>query len=262
MISMFLCFLVTGLVTGLIAGLLGIGGGVITVPALYYILYFYGFPKEQIMHVSIATALAATCLTSLGSTWAHRKKGNILVSVLKIMVPGLFIGCLFGAILTYFLPSSALRMIFGSMALLFAVYFFFPHFPELKIASKPNKSLLIFGVIYGCLSTLLGVGGGIFMVPTLIGYQLSLRNVIGTSSAGTLATASFGTVAYLIIAHNISLPRTIGYIEISAFLTIGISSLFTTSLGVKLAHVLPTPLIKRIFAVALFVTGTTMLLGH
>jgi hypothetical protein len=263
MITMLFLFLIVGLVTGVLAGLLGIGGGVITVPALYYILYFYGFPQERLMHVCIATALAATCLTSIGSTWSHYRKGSILPAALKIIVPGLVIGCIIGASLTYFLPNAFLRTAFGVMALLLAIYFFFPKLPALYIAPHLNKSLALIGVGVGCLSSLLGIGGGIFMVPALLGYQVHMRNVIATSSAGTLVTALVGTLAYLIIAwHKPHLPNTFGYIEIPAFLAIGLCSFFTTSLGVKLAHTLSPHLLKRIFAFALGLTACAMLFGR
>lgn len=260
---MLVLFILVGAVTGVLAGLLGIGGGVITVPALYYILYFYDFPREYIMHTSIATALAATFLTSIGSTWAHYQKKAILKTPLMIIVPGLLLGTIFGAPLTEALSSNLLREIFGAMAIVFSFYFMFPRLPNLYIAAKPNFSLALLGIIFGILSTLLGIGGGIFMVPALLGYQIPLRNVVATSSAGTLATALAGSIAYLVVAWDLPhLPETIGFIQIPAFLLIGICSLFTTSLGVRLAHALPALLIKKIFAIALGATGIAMTLGR
>lgn len=256
-------FIVLGLCTGVLAGLLGIGGGVITVPALYYILRAYGVPPDHIMHISIATALASTLFTSIGTTWSHYRRKAVMPSILKILIPGLLVGCLLGAILTSYLPSDSLRIIFGCMALILAIYFFFPKLPHFQIAPHPNKSLSFIGVIVGCLSTLLGVGGGIFMVPVLIGYHVPLGNTVATSSAGTLVTAFTGTLLYLWIAKGATpLPDTVGYINISAFLFIGLFSLLTTSWGSKLAHTLSHNLIKRIFALALAGTGIAMITGH
>jgi hypothetical protein len=258
-----LFLIIIGLITGILAGLLGIGGGVITVPALYYLFHFYHFPNDHLMHTCIATALAATLLTSSGSTFSHHQKKALVFPVLKIIVPGLVVGCIAGALISSYLSSNALRIIFGTMSILFALYFFFPKLPPLHIAHQPNKSLALFGIIIGSLSSLLGVGGGIFMVPILLGYKVALKNTIASSSAGTLATAFAGTIAYLFIAHgHSSAPNTIGYIEIPAFLTIGICSLLTTSLGCKLAHTLPPVLIKRIFACALAITGIAMISGQ
>lgn len=257
-----LFFIVIGFVTGILAGLLGIGGGVITVPAMYYLFNYYHFPQEHLMHTCIATALAATLITSIGSTWSHHKKKAVLPNVLKQIVPGLIVGCLIGAAVSSYLSSATLRIIFGIMAILFSIYFFFPKLPPPNIAPHPNKSLIFFGILIGCASTLLGIGGGIFMVPLLLGYHVSVQNAIASSSAGTLATALAGTVLYLFIANGEkTVPDTIGYIDIPAFLSIGICSLITTSWGCKLAHTLSPFLIKRIFAIALMATGCAMILG-
>lgn len=257
-----LFFIIIGLVTGVFAGLLGIGGGIITVPAMFYLFNYYQYPQDHLMHTCIATALAATIVTSFGSTLAHHKKKAVLPSVLKLIIPGLISGSILGAIVSTYLPSSTLQIIFGSMAILFSIYFFFPKLPPLHIAQHPHKSLLLFGVGVGCLSSLLGIGGGIFMVPILLGYHVPIHNTVASSSAGTLVTAFVGTVMYLFIAKGqISLPDMVGYIDIPAFLAIGVCSLITASWGCKLAHTLPPILIKRIFAIALAATGCAMILG-
>ncbi len=259
-----LILIIIGLFTGILAGLLGIGGGVITVPALYYLLQMYHEPSDHLMHICVATALASTLFTSFGTSWAHYRRKAISSSVLKILVPGLLIGCIVGAFATQILPSSSLRIMFGCMSFLIAIYFFFPHLPQFEIAPHPNKSLSFIGVVIGCLSTLLGVGGGIFMVPILLGYHVSLRNTIATSSVGTLTTALMGSLVYLWIAKEsvVSIPLTLGYINLPSFFIIGLCSLTTTSWGAKLAHTLPHNLIKRIFGCALIATGFAMVFGR
>lgn len=253
-------FILIGLTTGLLAGLLGIGGGVITVPALFFIFSFYHIQSTHLMHACVATALATTLITSLGSVWAHHKKQAILPSVLKITVPGLIVGCLLGVALSNVLSSKVLQLVFGLMMLCFSLYFFFPQLPQLNIAKRPNFSLALFALLIGILSSLLGIGGGIFMVPILLGYRVSLQNTVGSSSAGTLVTAGMGTIAYLLIAKGSSpLPHSIGFINIPAMLAIGISSICTTSLGCKLAHTLPQDLTKKVFAVIVAITGIAML---
>jgi uncharacterized membrane protein YfcA len=201
-------------------------------------------------------------VTSMGSTWSHQKRKTLHSSAVKMIIPGLVIGCISGAIISNFLSNTILKEAFGIMALIFAVYFFFPKLPQIHIAEKPNKSLLAFGFAVGNLSSLLGVGGGIFLIPVLLGYKIPLQSSIATSSAGTLTTAFTGSLAYLVIAQGqLAVPDTFGYIQIPAFLTIGACSLITTSLGAKLAHTLPPSLIKRIFATVLGATGLAMLLN-
>lgn len=262
MLTMVLLFLGVGICAGGLAGLLGIGGGVIAVPALYYILGFYGIPDERLMHVAAATALASTFVSSLSSSWLFYLKKEIVPSVLKFTIPGIIMGSGLGVFLIHFLSTSSLRVVFGGMALLFAVYYFFPKLPQLRIALAPNRSLILFGFIFGALSSLLGVGSGLFMFPILLGYRLSISESAGTSSIGTLVSALVGSLAYLYIGRgDLDLPHTIGYIQIPAFLGIGFSSFFTAWMGAKLTPVLPTAQIKRVFAVALAFTGIVMILG-
>ncbi len=249
--------------TGVLAGMLGIGGGVITVPLLYFMLRSYQFPRENLMHVAIATALASTFITSCGAVWSHHRRQSIIFHTLKWIVPGLALGCIAGAILTLYLPNEFLRYIFGIVIVLLSVYFFFPKLPPLHIASHLNWTLMIWTLGVGCLSTLLGIGGGIFMVPILLGYQMQLKNAVAVSSVSTLTSSFFGSIAFIIIAQKAPpLPQSIGYINLPGFLTLGLASLLTTPLGVMLAHTLPTPLIKRIFSCVLAFTGATLLFGR
>lgn len=212
------------------------------------------------MQICVATALATTLITSLGSTLSHHKKKTILPHVLKIVIPGLVAGCILGAICSTFLSSRSLQIFFGTISILFAIYFFFPKLPQLNIAPHPNKYLTLFGIAIGFLSSLLGVGGGMFLIPVFLGYHISLHNTVASSSASTLATALAGTIIYLLIGFDKStIPYSVGYIYVPALLLMGFSSLFTTSLGVKLAHFLPPAVTKRIFSIVLVFTGLSMI---
>jgi len=261
-LTIIILFVLSGLLTGLLAGLLGIGGGLITVPVIYYLLPLAGFPEEKIMQVAVGTSLAATFITSFASTWAHYHKKTIVFSAFKRIVPGLIFGCMFGALIAHFLPSLFLREIFGCMAILFGIYFLFPRFPHPRFGSSPNFTLSIFGLGIGTLSSLLGIGGGLFTVPVFLGYQLPMKNAVGTSSSATLVTALVGTISYLFIAwHKPSIPETFGYIELPVFFAISLGSVSTSWLGVKLSHVLHTDIVKRIFACACAITGILMLIS-
>ena len=197
--------------------------------------------------------------TSTGSTFSHHKKKTILPSVLKIIVPGLVSGSILGGVLSSYISDRTLQIFFGTISILFAVYFYFPKLPQLNIAREPNKSLFVFGILVGCLSSLLGVGGGIFLIPILLGYHVSLQNTVASSSAGTLATAFVGTVIYPFLSEGkVTVPDTIGYIHVPAFLAMGISSLLTTSFGCKLSHTLPPIVTKRVFSAVLCITGFSM----
>jgi len=256
-----LLFLGFGALAGICAGLLGIGGGVIMVPALYYILRFVGFPENELMHVAVATSLTSTVITTIGASLSHHYKRAIDWKAIRYIAFGLFLGSVSGAILALHLGNELLRYIFGGALLPFSVYFFFPHFPIPKIASHPNWTLGLWSIAIGSLSSLLGIGGGVFMVPLLLSYRLHLKNAIGTSSAATFIAAATGSISFLLLSLNHpSLPNTFGNIEVNAFLALGFSSLITAPFGAKLAHHFSIELTQRFFASALAVTGLSMLL--
>ncbi|MBI3508618.1 MAG: sulfite exporter TauE/SafE family protein [Chlamydiia bacterium] len=258
---MIIAFILLGICSGFIGGLLGIGGGVITVPGLYYLLQHYGYGGEHLMQTAISTSLASTCFTALGSSMVHWKRKAIVPSILKLLFPGLLFGTALGATLAYFLPTESLRIVFGLAALLLGPYFFFSRLPSLKIASHPNRSLSYVAASVGTASSLLGVGGGIFTVPILLGYQVPMKNAIGTSSAATLLTAVMGSVFFILLGWSngtFSLDQ-LGYIDIPAWFSIGLCSLCTSPIGAKLSLVLPIPVIKKVFGSALAATGFIML---
>lgn len=253
-------FIVLGLVSGLLGGMLGIGGGVVTVPVLYFIFLYGDLFGDRLMQVAISTSLAAGMVTSAISTYFQVKKGAFVLSHLRLLMPGLFFGCIGGSILAHTLSSHFLGRVFGLMALLLGTYFFFPRLPHLQISARPNRTLAFFGVAIGALSSLLGIGGGSLTFPVLLGYQVPVQNASATSSGATLLTTLLGSATYLAIAwHKPQLPFTFGYIEMPAFLAISAATILTAPLGVRLSHTLNVVRIKQIFGACLALIGASML---
>lgn len=254
-----LLFVIMGLVSGLLGGLLGIGGGVITVPFLYYLFQYSEMMPNKIMQIAISTSLAAAFITSMISTLIQFKKKAIQFKTLKLMIPTLILGCVIGSLTAHYLPSTTLRFVFGAIAILLGIYFFFPKLPNLYLGSAPNRSLSLWAFAIGALSTMLGIGGGSMAFPILMGYQLVAKNASATSSVATLITTCVGSILYLIIAwHLPKLPYTFGYIEWPAFIAISLGSIVTAPLGVKLSHVLQVSLIKQAFGLSLSLIGLSM----
>lgn len=251
----FLLFFALGLLSGLLGGLLGIGGGVVTVPFLYYYYLYSGSYPNKIMQVAACTSLAAALITSALATYFQFKKRAIQFSLIKWMAPSLLIGCVLGASVAHHIQSRILSLIFAFMAALMGIYFFFPKLPKLHIASQPNISLSLFALFIGVLSSMLGIGGGSLAFPLLIGYQVPIKNALATSSTATFITAGVGTLAYLLLAWNFP-----GYIDLSAWTAMSIGSVITSKSGVKLAHQLEVTLIKKIFGICLILISLGMLL--
>lgn len=253
-------FLVSGLVSGFMGGLLGIGGGVITVPILYYVLSATHLVPSHTMQIAVSTSLATSFVTAACSSFLHWKKEAISFFALKWIVPSLILGCAGGAWLAHHLASHFLKWIFGGMALFIGAYFTIPRLPPLSIASRPNFSLSVFSLGVGFLSSLLGIGGGVLVFPILLGYQLPAQNASATSSVSTLVSTGIGSLAFFLVAwHLPELPGIFGYVDGTAFWAISLGALFGSPVGVRYVHLLPVSTLKRIFGLCLTLVGLCML---
>ena len=163
--------LITGIFSGLIAGLLGVGGGLIVIPVVFYILNFYNFSKDIIMHVAIASSLGVIFITSLSSMYAHYKLNNIDVNVVKKWLIGVVSGSIFGAIIASSINGNILVIIFGVIASIVAISMLLKI--NIVIANDlPGNFFLNNSISFliGCFSVLIGIGGGSFSVPTLTAF--------------------------------------------------------------------------------------------
>lgn len=257
----FILFIIVGLASGLLGGLLGIGGGMITVPALYTLLYLNGFMSHQIMQIAVVTSLAAAVVTTLVSSLAQWRKKAVDLAALKFLAPGLILGCALGAVFAKDLSSDLLKVIFGAIAIFLGIYFLISRAPRFQFGSVPNQSLSIFGLFVGFLSSLLGIGGGSMVFPILLGFHLSTKNASATASVSTLISTFVATIVYLALSYNQThLPHTIGFINLPAFFLISIGSIVTSPVGVNLSHTLDVELIKKIFGLAMVSIGISMCL--
>lgn len=258
---MILAFIFCGLLTGLIGGMLGIGGGVIIVPILYFVFQHANLFEGNLMQVVACTSLAVSLIISLFSAMLQHSKKAVFFRALKFLAPGLIIGSICGALLSCFIPSSMIKHIFGAIAILLGIYFMIPKSPYIQIASNPNYTLSFFGLLIGALSSLLGIGGGVLTFPTLLAYGVSAKNASATSSVTTALSCFIGTISFFIIALSSSESiGTFGYIDIRAFITIAIFAMITTPIGVKLSHNLKTWIIKQIFGICLCLVALKMIL--
>ncbi len=258
----YLAYVIIGAAAGVLGGLLGIGGGVITVPCLLFMFHLLKFPQPYVMHMAIATSLAAMIFNTAAATWAHDRRGAVIWPVFKKMVPGFVIGSILGAILAIWLSGVILEMIFGLFlcALAFIFYRQKPvRISSQKLPSTPILSLYSCGI--GAFSNLLGIGGGTMVVPLLTSFKITDRNAIGTSAASTLITTILGSISYLIFGWGaIAGVETVGFIDLPAFLIIGVVSLFCAPFGAKLTHELSPERVRKIFAIVLVLTGLSLII--
>ena len=244
MIEEFVIFAVLGVFSGLIAGMFGVGGGVIIVPVLVASFMGYGFDESIIIHLAIGTSLACIFFTGLSSANAHRKKQAIDFTLFKQVALGITLGALLGAMFAVQLDGNLLKIIIGVFALIMAVQIGFNF--TLSLKNNLSKGPYFVGTGIGFLSSVLGIGGGIFSVPYFKSSGLSMTSSVGTSAACGIPIAFFGALGYFILGiSNESLPSyTLGYIYLPALFGITITSIIAAQYGAAIAHYVSEYILK------------------
>lgn len=252
---------------GLLAGLLGVGGGLIAVPALLWAFSWQHFPVDSVMHMAIGTSLGAMIFTSASSAWAHYLRKGIYWHLFRLLLPGTIIGTILGAMLADVLNKRQLELLFGVSILTLGLYFIFIPYRKTskEQGAKPNSYIFsAFGLCIGALSSLLGIGGGIITVPLLTLMHTPMREAISTSAAVGLVISIFGALSFTFFGwqqdFHASIPGSLGYLFLPACFVIGATSFIAAPYGAKLAYTLPTSTLKRIFGFFLLLTGLIMII--
>lgn len=259
-----LLFLVIGAFAGLLAGLFGVGGGAIIVPILIFIFTLQGFDAGSLVHLAIGTSFATIVVTSCGSVAAHQRLGNINWLVVKSMTPGLVVGVSLGSLIAAELAGGYLQLAIAIFLMLVAVQMFLALQPKAIFGLPGHVALASSGVVVGGLSAFFGIGGGSLTVPFLTACREVMKRAVATSAACGLPIALFGALTYAFKGFSVEgLPDlTTGYIYWPAFIGIVIASVPCTRMGAMLASKAPEKVLKRSFALLLFLIGLQLLLTH
>ena len=253
--------LAVGALAGVLAGLLGVGGGIVLVPAFYYVFQTLGYGGERLMQVCVATSLATIVVTSLRSVRAHHRRGAVDTGILRGWAAGMVVGALVGSLTATQLRSETLTAIFAGLALLVAGYMAFSR-PSWRLGdampSGWRRHLYSPGV--GFLSVLMGIGGGSFGVPLMTLHGVAIHRAVATAAGFGILIAVPAVALFLVLPPSGPRPPlTVGLVNVPAFVVIVAMTVLTAPLGARLAHSLdPVPL-KRVFAGFLFLVALNML---
>jgi uncharacterized membrane protein YfcA len=254
--------LMLGSFVGIMAGLLGIGGGLIVVPALMFLLPMAGIDAGISMQIALATSLASIIVTSGSSAYNHFKLGNVDMFVVKWLMPGVVIGGFLGANVAEWIPSQYLPKVFGVIVLCLAIQMLFSIRGKNQRTMPGSGVTMAIGTGIGMISSLAGIGGGSLSVPFLNRHGIEMRKAVGSSSVCGSFIAISGLAGFILHGYNVdSLPNySLGYVYLPALFGIACTSMLTTRIGAKWATRLPTSTLKKIFALFLvFVAGTMLL---
>lgn len=257
-------YLALGALAGLLAGLLGVGGGLVLVAALVWLLPQQGVPAASVMHAALATSLASIVVTGLSSARAHARRGSVMWASVSRLLPGLLLGGAAGGLLAGSIPGEALRWGVAVFCLLAATQLLLGQPPALGHSEQPRSPWLLgAGVLIGAISALVGIGGGSMTVPLLIMLGAAPVRAVGSSSACGVAIALAAATSYAVSAPaGLAMPTgSLGYVYLPAALGIAVASVLFAPLGTRLAHRLGGPALKRIFAALLLAVALQMAWG-
>jgi uncharacterized protein len=255
----------TGSFIGFASGFFGVGGGFLMVPVQFWLLTSIGIDPTLAIRVAFGTSLAVVLPTALSSAYGHYCRQCVLLKPLALMViPGI-IGGFAGAAIATHAPGRLMECIFGVLLVLAALrmYFFHPPSKEGRVADTARVYIPC-GFAFGLVSGLLGIGGGIVMVPvmiTFLGYPI--RQAIGTSTAFMLCSSVGGVISYIV--NGLSVPGlppfSIGYVDVAFWLVLAVFSVPVAQLGVRAAHRIPTGKIQILFVILMAAVGIHMIAG-
>lgn len=255
----FLLYAITGAIAGVLAGLLGVGGGLVIVPALTYVFQAQGLPRDSLLHFALGTSLATILFTSLSSVRAHHKRGAVEWPIVLRISLGILAGTYGGSWIAAQLSTWTLKLVFTLFLVAVGLQMLTGARPKASRSMPGAIVTTLVGTVIGAASSLVGIGGGSLSVPFMIWCNVEVRRAIGTSSAIGFPIALAGTAGYLVNGLSATnVDWTAGYIYLPALAGVALFSVMTAPLGAWLAHHLPPARVKRIFALFLLVMAIRM----
>ena len=258
-VNLLLVLSIAASVAGFMAGLLGVGGGIIMVPALYYAFTVLDFDIATRMHISVGTSLAIIVPTSIISAKTHMEHKAVDVNLVKSFGIFIVLGVIGGTFLAINLRTSDFILFFSIMAFIVGLFFIFFRDKFLENPKKIKDSIKnISGVAVGFISVLLGIGGGSLMVPFMRTFGYDIRKSIGTASAIGILIAISGTITMITggeIINNINTPYTIGYINLFGFIVFVPVTMLMARIGAKAVYKIDKKLLSKIFGSFLIIVS-------
>ena len=244
---------------GFMAGLLGVGGGIVMVPALYYAFTVLDFDIVTRMHLSVGTSLAIIIPTSIISTMTHKEYDAVDFKMVRSFGVFILAGVIGGTFLAVNLKTPALVLFFSIFALMVGLFFIFL---REKLVDNPKQISAIVknisGVIIGFISVPLGIGGGSLMVPFMRTFGYDIRKSIGTAAAVGFLIAVTGTVTMITggkIIDNVNTPYSVGYINLLGFAVFVPVTMVMARIGAKVVHKIDKKLLSKIFGIFLILVS-------
>ena len=253
---------VTAIPVGFVAGLFGIGGGLITVPFLFYIFGTLGIDSDYLMHLAVGTSFAIIIPTSIVSVLTHNKFKAVDFDIVKSYGMFVIIGVIFGTIFAASLKTKSLVIFFSIVIFLLGIYLIALKEKEINIKLNIKLHLkIVFGLIVGFISAPMGIGGAVMNVPILKFFGYSINRAIGSAAAIGFLISLFGAIGFLITGYYLKadLPLSIGFLNIPTFLIFIPITTFMARIGAKTVHKINKNKISKYFGLFLIIISAKFL---
>jgi uncharacterized membrane protein YfcA len=255
----------TAIPVGFVAGLFGIGGGLITVPFLYYIFNSLGIDQQYLMHLAVGTSFAIIIPTSTVSVLTHHKFEAVDFDIVKSYGIYVILGVIIGTIFAASLKTKSLVLFFSIVIFFLGIYLLILKEKESNVIIKIKLHLkIILGFLVGFISAPMGIGGAVMNVPILKFFGYSINKAIGSAAAIGFLIALFGAVGFLVTGSYLktNLPMSIGFLNIPAFLIFIPITTFMARIGARTVHKIDKNKISKYFGVFLLIIATKFLLEY
>ena len=254
--------IITAIPVGFFAGMFGIGGGLITVPFLFFIFETANIDKLYIMHLAVGTSFSIIIPTSIVSVWTHRKHKSVDMSIVKTYGIYAISGVLSGTIFAALMPTKTLVLFFSLVVYFLGTYLLL----NTGVITRKKKKFntfpkIIFGFISGFISAPMGIGGAVMNVPVLKYFGYTIKKAIGSAAAIGFIIALFGAIGFLTSGFflDTNLPLSIGFINIPAFLIFIPITTFTARVGANTVYKIKKAKVQVFFGIFLYIVGTVFI---
>ena len=251
-----------GTVAGFLAGLLGVGGALMMIPFITFLLSTQGVDPDSAVKMAIATGMSTIVVTSLASTRAHHKLGAVRWDLVKGLAPGILLGSALSSLWLFaVLKGSVLALFFAGFTAFSATQMILDKKPKPSRHMPGTLGQTVVGTVIGTLSGLVGAGGAFVSIPFMTWCNIPLRNAVATSAAIGFPVALANALGYVVSGwdapHNVD--WSFGYIWLPGLVVIGLCTMVTAPIGARMAHTMPVLKLKRGFALLLFLLASYML---
>ena len=262
LVKMAVVLLLTGSLVGLVSGMIGVGGCFIMVPIQFWLLTSMGIDPTIAIRVAFGSNLAVVLPTAISAVRIHHKRSAVVWSKVWILGISGLVGAMIGAKLASVLPAGILKKAFGLAVLFGAVRMLFGKLPEVGDVYPKKHLYVLWGILLGLASGIIGIGGGVLMIPVLtIFLGFDMRSAIGSSTAVMIFTSLGGILSYIYNGLKVMglPPYSLGYVNLLQFSLLAITSIPMARLGAHLAHKIPRTHLKYLFVVVMVYMGIKML---